>query len=47
MLKIIEDFFQDEKIQLTELPQNIGDHFSVLVSFLDTAGITPIKNELL
>jgi hypothetical protein len=46
MLKIIENFFQDEKIQLTELSQNIGDRFSVLVSFLDTAGIAPIKNEL-
>jgi hypothetical protein len=36
MLKIIKDFFKDGKIKLTELPQNIGDRFSVLVSFLDT-----------
>jgi acyl carrier protein len=43
MLKTIEGIYQDGQIQLTELPQNIGDHASVLVTFLDTGKIDSVK----
>jgi hypothetical protein len=43
MLKTIEGIYQDGQIQLTELPQNIGDHVSVLVTFLDTGKIDSVK----
>jgi hypothetical protein len=43
MLKTIEGIYQDGQIQLSELPQNIGDHASVLVTFLDTGNIDSVK----
>jgi hypothetical protein len=43
MLKTIEGIYQDGQIQLTELPQNVGDHTSVLVTFLDTGKIDSVK----
>ena len=43
MLKTIEGIYQDGQIQLTELPQNVGDHASVLVTFLDTGKIDSVK----
>jgi hypothetical protein len=47
MLKIIKDFFQDEKIKFTELLQNIRDRTLVVVTFLKIIRTAPIKNELL
>ena len=43
MLKTIEGIYQDGQIQLTELPQNVGDHTSVLVTFLGTGKIDSVK----
>jgi hypothetical protein len=43
MLKTIEGIYQDGQIQLTELPQNVGDHALVLVTFLDTGKIDSVK----
>jgi len=47
MVKTIEKIFQEGKMQLTELPQNVGDCPSVLFSALETAKIAPVKKELL
>jgi len=43
MLKTIEGIYQDGQIQLNELPQNVGDHALVLVTFLDTGKIDSVK----
>jgi hypothetical protein len=43
MLKTIEGIYQDGQIQLTELPQDVGDHSQVLVTFLDPGKIDPAK----
>jgi hypothetical protein len=43
MLKTIEGIYQDGQIQLTELPQDVGDHALVLVTFLDTGKIDSVK----
>ena len=47
MVKTIERIFQEGKMNFTELPQNVGDCPSVLVSALETAKIDPVKKELL
>ena len=43
MLKTIEGIYQNAQIQLTELPHNVGDRASVLVTFLDSGKIDPVK----
>ena len=43
MLKTIEGIYQDGQIQLTKLPQNVGDHALVLVTLLGTAKIDSVK----
>ncbi|MFM1842418.1 MAG: hypothetical protein RLZZ490_1154 [Cyanobacteriota bacterium] len=43
MLKTIEGTYQDGHIQLTEIPRDVGDHASVLITFLDPGKIDPVK----
>jgi hypothetical protein len=43
MLKTIKGIYQDGQIQLTEPPQNVGEHSQVLVTFLDPKTIDPVK----
>jgi hypothetical protein len=43
MLKTIEGIYQDGQIQLTELPQDVGDRSPVLVTFLDPGKIDSAK----
>lgn len=43
MLKTIEGIYQDEQIQLSELPQDVSDHSQVLVTFLDPGKIDAAK----
>lgn len=43
MLKTIEGIYQDGRIQLTELPQDVSDRSQVLVTFLDPSKIDPVK----
>ena len=43
MLKTIQGIYQDGKIQLTELPQDVSDRSQVLVTFLDPSKIDPAK----
>lgn len=41
MLKTIEGFYQNGKIQLNELPEEVSDRTQVLVTFLDHEGLNP------
>jgi len=43
MLKTIEGTYQDGQIQFAELPQDVGDHTQVLVTFLDPKSINSAK----
>lgn len=43
MLKTIEGIYQDGQIRFTDLPQDIGDHSKVLVTFLDPSKINFAK----
>lgn len=43
MLKTIEGIYQNGKIELTELPQDVRDRTQVLVTFLDPATINAAK----
>ncbi|MEA5512785.1 hypothetical protein [Nodularia sp. UHCC 0506] len=43
MLKTIEGIYQNGKIQLTELPQDLSDRTQVLVTFLDPSKIDSSK----
>lgn len=39
MLKSVEGVYRDGKIELTELPENVGDETRVIVTFLETSYI--------
>lgn len=43
MLKTVEGIYQDGEIQLTELPQGVGDRSQVLVMFVDSSKVDPTK----
>ncbi|MBD2293652.1 hypothetical protein H6G06_09160 [Anabaena sphaerica FACHB-251] len=43
MLKTVEGIYQDGKIELTELPENINNSTQVLITFLDPRKINPSK----
>ena len=43
MIKTVEGIYQNGKIELTNLPQNISDHTQVLVTFLEPGQIDPTK----
>ncbi|MEH2372948.1 hypothetical protein [Nostoc sp.] len=43
MIRTIEGIYQDGQIQLTELPQDVGDRSQVLLTFLDPSKINPTK----
>jgi hypothetical protein len=43
MLKTIEGTYQDGQVQLSELPQNVGNSTQVLVTFLDSAKLDAAK----
>ena len=43
MIKTVEGIYQNGKIELTDLPQNISDRTQVLVTFLEPGQIDPTK----
>ena len=43
MLKTIEGVYQDGQVQLTELPQDVGERSQVLVMFLDPSQVDSTK----
>ncbi len=47
MLRTVEGIYQNGKIELTELPQNLNSRVQVLVTFLEPGKIDPAKLRLL
>ena len=43
MLKTVEGIYQDGRIELTNLPQDVGDRSSVLITFLDAGMVDPVQ----
>ncbi|NJO74771.1 MAG: hypothetical protein HC833_14010 [Leptolyngbyaceae cyanobacterium RM1_406_9] len=43
MFEIIEGTYQNGKIELSEQPQTTGDRIHVLVTFLNSSTIDPVK----
>ncbi|HSM82712.1 MAG TPA: hypothetical protein VLS96_13560 [Nodosilinea sp.] len=43
MLKTVEGMYQDGQIQLSELPENVGNSAQVLVTFLEPGSIDIAK----
>jgi len=43
MIKTVEGIYQNGKIELTDLPQNMSDRTQVLVTFLEPGKIDPTK----
>ena len=43
MLKTVEGIYRDGRIELVNLPQDVGDRSSVLITFLDAGMVDPVK----
>ena len=43
MLKTIEGIYRDGEIQLSSLPENVGEQAQVLVTFLEPGNLDPEK----
>lgn len=43
MLKTIEGIYQNGRIEITDLPQDVSDRTQVLITFLDPAKVDPVK----
>ena len=43
MLETIEGIYENGQIQLTQTPQNRGDRTQVLVTFIDSTKLDPVK----
>ena len=46
MLKTVEGIYRDGRIELANLPENVGDRSSVLITFLDAGIIGSAPNLL-
>ena len=42
MLKTVEGIYRDGRIELANLPENVGDRSSVLITFLDAGIVDPV-----
>ena len=43
MLKTVEGIYRDGRVELTNLPENVGDRSSVLITFLDAGMVDPVQ----
>lgn len=43
MLETIEGIYENGQIQLTQTPQNLGDSTQVLVTFINSTKLDPVK----
>jgi hypothetical protein len=43
MLKTVEGIYQDGRIELSSLPENVSDRSSVLIMFLDGKMVDPVQ----
>ena len=43
MLKTVEGIYQDGRIELANLPENVSDRSSVLITFLDAGIVDPVQ----
>ncbi|GAP97718.1 hypothetical protein [Leptolyngbya sp. NIES-2104] len=43
MLKTIEGIYQNGRIEITDLPQDVSDRTQVLITFLDPDKVDPVK----
>ena len=43
MLKTVEGIYRDGRIELENLPENVGDRSSVLITFLDAGMVDPVQ----
>jgi len=43
MLKTVEGIYRDGRIELANLPQDVGDRSSVLITFLDAGILDPVQ----
>ena len=43
MLKTVEGIYRDGRIELANLPENVGDRSSVLITFLDAGIVDPVQ----
>ena len=43
MLKTVEGIYRDGRIELVNLPENVGDRSSVLITFLDAGIVDPVQ----
>ena len=44
MLQTVEGVFRDGKVELTEIPANVGDETPVIVTFLTAAGYVELES---
>ena len=43
MLKTVEGIYQNGRIELSSLPEDVSDRSSVLITFLDTGMVDPVQ----